>query len=155
MENRVFVFVYGTLKEGYGNSVVTKDYRVSVMRGWVHGRLFDLGAFPALRLGFIDTVYGEIHELKNPEKAIRRMDYLEGYSPDRPDNKNLYNRRAIMVNIMDDPEKSKVKCVVYEYGEPLEDEQEHIEDGIWDPRDIWKNNNDNYGKVREVKQNGA
>lgn len=143
--DRIFVFVYGTLKEGYGNSRIIEDLKCSMMLGWVKGRLFDLGPFPAYRKVGNNTVYGEIHELSNPEEALKRLDRLEGYRPDRPEKYNLYNRRKIMVNIMDDPENSQVECYIYELSDGVEKAKNNnrikeLLDGIWDPKGYWGNN---------------
>lgn len=141
MSGRIFAFVYGTLKEGYGNSQITDDYRVSVTRGWLYGKVYDLGLFPGLRLKGPEKVYGEIHELRDPEAALQRMDRLEGYREDQPEERNFYNRRKVMVNILDDPEGSQVECFVYEFNRPLEEDPEwedkREKDGIWDPKNLW------------------
>jgi len=143
--DRIFVFVYGTLKEGYGNSRIIEDLKCSTMLGWVKGSLFDLGPYPAYKMFGDNTIYGEIHELSNPKEALKRLDRLEGYSEARPEKHNLYNRRKIMVNIMDDPENSQVECYIYEFSGRIEEIKndnkiKELVNGIWDPKSYWGNN---------------
>ncbi|MGG1552108.1 gamma-glutamylcyclotransferase family protein [Paenibacillus ferrarius] len=81
----VSVFVYGTLLTGENNHFVAKPYVQHVQPGAVHGRLYDVGDYPALQLAEEGIVEGEWLEVT--EEGLQAMDELEWYfGPGHPDN---------------------------------------------------------------------
>lgn len=90
----VSVFVYGTLLVGEGNHHVAAQHVLSVQPGAVRGRLYDVGAYPALALydereAFSEgTVVGEWLEVT--EEGLKAMDILEDYYG--PGGQNEYER---------------------------------------------------------------
>ena len=71
------VFVYGTLKRGYGNHRILEGGRARfVGTERISGAMHDYGAFPAVTLAAAGTVHGEVYEV-TPE-TLRRLDVLEG-----------------------------------------------------------------------------
>ncbi|MFM1651832.1 gamma-glutamylcyclotransferase [Brevibacillus sp. B_LB10_24] len=75
----IWVFVYGTLLPGESNHHVVKPYLVQSQPGRVRGRLYDIGAYPALVLDEqADWVEGEWHCIR--EEGLRDLDELEGYT---------------------------------------------------------------------------
>jgi len=95
------LFVYGTLKEGEINHGLIEPYARSIRRGWIPGRLYDVGVFPALAEGE-DRVQGEIVRL-DPTDLVRVLaviDRLEGCVPD-DDMGSLYTRRVVQVTDVD------------------------------------------------------
>ena len=80
------LFVYGTLKRGFGNNKVLGESRF-VANGSIQGLLLDLGTFP----GFISAtgvppVMGELWDV--PDQAtLDRLDQLEGA------DHGFYNRK--------------------------------------------------------------
>ncbi|MDD9266348.1 gamma-glutamylcyclotransferase [Paenibacillus sp. GCM10023248] len=87
----IFVFVYGTLLVGESNHAVAAPYVKSVQPGTVYGRLFDVGAYPALVLAEASEgrrVTGEWLEVT--EEGLRAMDALEDYYG--PGEDNEYDR---------------------------------------------------------------
>lgn len=85
----ISVFVYGTLLVGQPNHRVAEPYLLHVQPGRVRGRLYDVGAFPALVLDPDGReIEGEWFEV-TPE-GLRAMDRLEGYRG--PGQKNFYER---------------------------------------------------------------
>lgn len=76
------LFVYGTLMSGAGHRMGARLQREGrlVGPGRIKGRLYDLGAFPALvETGTTDgDVFGEVHELADPENSFRWLDAYEG-----------------------------------------------------------------------------
>lgn len=86
-EKREFVFVYGSLKKGFGNHGFVEDqdylgYAKSVKRDYV---MVSLGAFPAVcRYPNGTKVAGELYSVDLPTMAA--LDRLEG-------NGNLYRRQ--------------------------------------------------------------
>lgn len=69
-----YVFVYGTLKRGQGNNLFLKDAQF-LFEDIMLGRLFDLGAFPAMIFGK-GHVYGEVWKIS--PKILAQLDRLEG-----------------------------------------------------------------------------
>jgi gamma-glutamylcyclotransferase (GGCT)/AIG2-like uncharacterized protein YtfP len=91
------LFVYGTLKRGQLNSSLLTPYARSTERGWISGRLFDVGLFPALTEGE-GQVYGELVRLdaENLAEVLAVIDALEEYREDDPD-RSTYLRRMVEV----------------------------------------------------------
>lgn len=113
------VFVYGTLKQGYGNNRLMTSAK-SWEPAMVNGEIYDCGIpfvtmkqekvscyatgnpkvdVPAFHKApfkkfddYADTVFGEIYEFENWE-ALKSLDRLEGFSPER--NNNLYERALV------------------------------------------------------------
>ena len=96
----VKVFVYGSLLTGLGNHGVVKQFINKKKRGTVNGKLYSLGAFPALKEGD-DEVHGELYYIDedNQEIALDKLDYLEGHP-------FLYTRKKTEVETKDGTEKA-------------------------------------------------
>lgn len=72
------VFVYGTLKQGYGNWARLLHNERMLGVGEVEGILFHLGNFPALSLADkFGKVHGEVYEV--PWEKLTQLDTLEGH----------------------------------------------------------------------------
>ncbi len=85
------VFVYGTLKSGYGNNTLltSQDARL-VGPAFVSGRMYNLGAFPGARFNMHDDnsdLRGEVWEID--EKGLAALDVLEGVKH------GLYSRKRV------------------------------------------------------------
>lgn len=85
------VFVYGSLKRGYGNNILLKDQQylgeVSTVEGF---DLISLRAFPAmLKTEGPRQVHGELYEVD--DKCLQQLDILEGHP-------NLYIRQRISLD---------------------------------------------------------
>jgi len=96
------VFVYGTLKSGFGNHQVIKPHVVSIESATVQGLIYDLGPFPAMTLHTNEsqtpqTVQGEFVTVNELGSALRDLDRLEGYAPGRPHN--LYDCQVTTVTL--------------------------------------------------------
>ncbi len=91
------LFVYGTLKRGQLNCSLLTPHARSTERGWIRGRLFDVGLFPALTEGE-GQVYGELVQLdaENLAEVLAVIDALEEYREDDPDG-STYLRRVVEV----------------------------------------------------------
>jgi len=85
------VFVYGTLKHGYGNHHVLEGSRF-VGKGCTVSMccLYDAG-FPVLRERGDAEVWGEVYEVTNPD-TLRRLDALEGEG-------RMYHRRVKLIQL--------------------------------------------------------
>lgn len=119
------IFVYGTLKGGYGNNHFMGG-RQPLGRGYVRGYLFHLGGVPALVLeekGM--NVEGEVYTC-TPE-LIRTLDRLEGYVPGQRENNYGYQRVAIRI-------PSYGPCWTYTFGHERVNNGEIrdvITNGLW------------------------
>ncbi len=81
-----FVFVYGTLREGFRNEGrrVLEAWGEFVAVARARGRLFDAGAFPVMRVDEPGAVVGEVYALSGPGVALERLDRFEGARGDQP-----------------------------------------------------------------------
>lgn len=72
------LFVYGTLKKGFGNhhwlGPNSKFIEDSLISGFT---MHDLSAYPAVKMGGHANVYGEFYEV--PDNVIPYLDALEGH----------------------------------------------------------------------------
>ncbi len=127
------LFVYGTLKEGEINHGLVEPYARSISPGWIPGRLYDVGDFPALAEGE-DRVQGEIVRLDTSDFAgvLRVIDQLEGCLPG-DDAGSLYTRRVVPVTLADG---TLQPAYAYYYNPahpsllPL-DRLEYLRTGVW------------------------
>ena len=100
------VFVYGTLKKGFGNHHLLSD-STFIDDGYIKGHLDTIHGLPALTVGD-SYVPGELYEVN--EDKLKRVDRLEGYLPDVPADDCLYLRKIVDVfrNESCDPMKAFV-----------------------------------------------
>lgn len=114
------VFVYGSLLSGlYNNTALTHERRGrrGTLKTWLvpmvapgkllaktatvnKWRMFDLGSFPAVRLGGRAHVKGEVWEVT--DAGLAALDRLEGYG--RPGG--LYDRREVLL-------KNGMRALIY------------------------------------------
>jgi len=100
------VFVYGTLRAG-GNNDITR-YRPKpqcIGAAMVCGTLYDLGAYPGMRLDGSQRVVGEVYRVD--ASVERELDVLESVLDD---DSGEYIKRVVDVNV----NGQKLKCLVYE-----------------------------------------
>lgn len=91
------VFVYGTLREGFGNHERYLSDAPKLGEATLCGKyeMYHLGGFPAIVDGEQnDVMLGEVYEVTEGELA--RLDMLEGYNPRNPRN-SMYDRRMVEV----------------------------------------------------------
>lgn len=91
------LFVYGTLKQGQLNCSLVNRYARSIERGWISGRLFDVGLFPALAEGD-GEVWGEVVRVDPGDIPclLAVLDRLEGYREEDISG-SIYIRRIVDV----------------------------------------------------------
>lgn len=110
------VFVYGTLKRGYGNHTVMQDAEgIYITNAVIKGTMYDLGTFPGVRLEGEGKIYGEIYYVGSQE-GINRLDRLEGHP-------GFYKRREI--------DSSAGLVNVYEINSRYIDKLPVIVGGMW------------------------
>lgn len=111
------VFFYGTLMTGFrrpGRSRLDLMLK-PVGRGCIGAALFDLGIYPAAIPAYDSHVWGEVHQMIDPDTVLRALDEIEGYSADEPDA-SLYTRAEIPVVLEDG---RGVLAWAYFYNAPL------------------------------------
>lgn len=115
-EQKVHIFVYGSLKQGFTNHERFLADCTKIRDAWIHGKMFDCGAFPAV----IDdpdvksTVQGEVFEI--PVSRLKDLDWLEGH----PDMYQRQTRHTLAGN----------PVLVYIFQQPTKDMLQ-IPEGIW------------------------
>jgi gamma-glutamylcyclotransferase (GGCT)/AIG2-like uncharacterized protein YtfP len=94
------VFVYGTLKQGQERERCWPLTPQSINRAWTHGRLYDLGPYPALLAGN-DRVLGQVWSFlpSDIERVLVVLDEIEGTN--QGDGDNLYDRELVTVYLDD------------------------------------------------------
>src|SRR5580765_7214917 len=120
------VFFYGTLMSGFKRPGRSQLDRVlePMGRGWISAALFDLGIYPAAVPAHDTRVWGEVHQMLDPDSVLNSLDEIEGYRSDEPDA-SLYNRMEAPVTF----ENGHVAMAwVYFYNAPLGQAQ-RIESG--------------------------
>ena len=94
------IFVYGSLKRGYGNHNYFCKNMINCVPCTTKGTLYDTGyGFPALDLNGEQVVHGEL--ITVPLDDLPAFDYLEGVP-------RLYQRNKIIIDIDGDKKESFV-----------------------------------------------
>jgi gamma-glutamylcyclotransferase (GGCT)/AIG2-like uncharacterized protein YtfP len=111
------VFFYGTLRTGFNRTTRAgiDEFLKFAGRGWISGKLFDLGIYPAAVPATGSRVWGEVFELVDAPKVLAALDRIEGYRSAEPE-RSLYNRVQVIATL-DDGRKQDVW--VYFYNAPL------------------------------------
>ena len=86
------VFVYGTLKQGYGNHRILSSSKLIGPGKTTEGQYIMLdGGYPMVLKGGQFNVKGELYEIDSPV-TLRNLDWLEGVP-------NLYTRETVHVRL--------------------------------------------------------
>ena len=88
------VFVYGTLLEGECREQSMKEISVSVEKTKIHGKMYDIGSFPAILNGS-QKIVGELHRIKDSQ-SLNTLDRIEGFFGF--DDSSLYHRKIIFID---------------------------------------------------------
>lgn len=109
-DNETYVFVYGTLKRGFGNHRVMQEAGgVYVGDATMHNmKMIGMGGIPCIDFGDGYEVKGEVYKVSN--NKIHVIDILEGFSEHRTIKNNMYIRLKKDV-VMED--NSIKKCYFY------------------------------------------
>jgi len=94
------LFVYGTLRKGFPlHKYLVRDIRFR-SRGYIRGRLYDLGDFPGAgpSVAAGERIAGEVYELLKPETQFKKLDKLEEFLPTRPRD-SLFVRKKTVVHL--------------------------------------------------------
>ncbi len=131
------IFVYGTLRNGMLNQVVPQvsSYIHADAKGFVNGRLFDTGEYPAAKPNKVSQtkVYGDVlvvddSQIKN---VLSVLDNYEEINENEP-KKSLFKRKLVDVNITSG---KKIKAWIYWYNKDIKGFKE-LKSGIYRKRKI-------------------
>jgi gamma-glutamylcyclotransferase (GGCT)/AIG2-like uncharacterized protein YtfP len=125
------IFVYGTLKQELLGEVMPhiKPYIEFGDKGYVKGRLFDLGEFPGAKPTRLNNkkVQGQLLSIKPgfESKVLNELDEYEEYNPSDADS-SLFKRKKVKVFT-----KGTLKDAwIYWYNKPVSKKDE-INDGVY------------------------
>ena len=100
------VFVYGTLRRGDDNDITRlKPEPVFVGSAVITGTLYDLGAYPGIRLGGEGLVHGEVYAI-----ALELEEQLDEIEELYPQQRDEYFKRIVPVAV----QERTFACIVYE-----------------------------------------
>jgi gamma-glutamylcyclotransferase (GGCT)/AIG2-like uncharacterized protein YtfP len=123
-----YLFVYGTLMAATRHPMAMRLARESrlVGNGTIRGRLYDLGAYPALvETGEGDgEVHGEVRALNSPAASLPWLDAYEGIVPGRDSDYERVERRVRL------EDGRALTAWVYLYRKPVTGRR-LIESGSW------------------------
>ena len=111
------VFFYGTLRTGFNRTTRAgvDGFLTFSGNGWIGGKLFDLGLYPAAVPATDASVFGEIFEISDPPVVLEALDRIEGYLAAEPE-RSLYHRVRVPATLED----GRTEDVwVYFYNAPL------------------------------------
>lgn len=125
------VFVYGSLKEGFGNhGRLYGSPKMGDAKTKPGFKLLDLGAFPGMVVqeGYPGTVKGEVYDLSaNPVVVFESLDRLE--------SEGFFYKRIVIPVVL---EAREIEVQTYVLLDPADYRQcPVIEDGVWDDERGW------------------
>lgn len=133
MTKQLPVFVYGTLRKGFGNyQRLLKGQTTKEEAAIITGTMFSVGGFPALKTLYAPNtkiIKGELMYVK-PEKyteVLRSLDWLEGYRVDQPERSMYLREKATVFN---ESIRQTVEAWVY-YWNGSTKGLEVVESGCW------------------------
>ena len=96
------VFFYGTLRTGFNRTTRAgvDAFLKFAGGGWIDGKLFDLGIYPAAVPATDARVRGEIFEITDAPTVLAALDRIEGYRAAEPE-RSLYNRVRVVATLDD------------------------------------------------------
>jgi gamma-glutamylcyclotransferase (GGCT)/AIG2-like uncharacterized protein YtfP len=111
------VFFYGTLRTGFDRTTRAgiDAFLKFAGRGWINGKLFDLGIYPAAVPATDSRVWGEVFRMVDAPNVLAALDRIEGYRAEEPE-RSLYTRTQVSATL-DDGRTEDVW--VYFYNAPL------------------------------------
>src|SRR4029450_2666750 len=96
------VFFYGTLRTGFNRTTRAgiDAFLKFAGRGWINGKLFDLGIYPAAVPASDARGWGEVFEITVPPVGVAAPHGVEGNGPADPES-SLYNRVRVSATLDD------------------------------------------------------
>ena len=113
------LFVYGTLLSGMTHPMhdVLSQYAELLGRGYINGKLYDLGNYPGLVLSNNQQkrVWGEIYHIREENELFRYLDDYEGCGRHSP-RPHEYQRDMVSIH---DSEEHGLLAWTYLYKRPV------------------------------------
>ncbi len=113
-----YIFVYGTLRSAPSHqmSKVLEQYADRVGRGRLPGILYDVGLYPGAvrKSGTRAFVWGDVYNLRDPERALKVLDRYEGWNAKNPAAAE-FRRSRVTIDL---GQGRKVPAWVYLYNRP-------------------------------------
>ena len=129
-EKKEFLFVYGSLKKGFGHEMHGHLLKHSTFlsEGIYQGKLYRIDWYPGMVPSSdpTDRVYGEIYEMHHPELLLKILDSYEAYDAGNP-TPCEYLREIQPVTTL---ENVTLSCYVYLYNWPI-DQANQIPSGVF------------------------
>jgi gamma-glutamylcyclotransferase (GGCT)/AIG2-like uncharacterized protein YtfP len=92
-----YLFIYGTLLQTLDNpmSRFLKSNSEFLVKGYIHGKLYDVGSYPAAISSNLktDKIYGTVLKILDVENTFKVLDAYEGVDGFHP----LYLKKAVSV----------------------------------------------------------
>ena len=114
-----FLFVYGTLRKGYGNELHKLIARNSEFIGLANyqGKMFNIGEYPGIVPSddASDKVVGELYKLTNPLRLVKILDEYEEFYPEN-ESESVFLRKDIQVEV----DGTNYATYGYLYNRPLD-----------------------------------
>jgi len=109
-----YLFIYGTLIPDIAPDEISGAARKLeyIGEGFVYGKLYDLGDYPAAVLNSNSKVFGRIYKLPDDENILPELDEYEGYDPQNL-SESLYLRKKAKVYL----NGRTLSCWIYEYNQ--------------------------------------
>ena len=107
------LFVYGTLlDEDNKYGIYLRDCSRFYATGYVKGKLYDVGQYPAAVLSESgnDRIYGIILQIDGPSDVLALIDMYEGFGQDQPQPNEF-----IRIITEAETENGPVQCWIYHY----------------------------------------
>jgi len=96
MNGKDYLFVYGTLRDGYDLKLKDdlSDELEYVGKGRIGASLYDIGKYPgAIKDKTGNEVIGDVFLVNNPDKVFRVLDKYEGYSKNKAEESEFVRKR--------------------------------------------------------------
>lgn len=114
------IFVYGTLKRGYGNNRLLDGAKfISEAHTPAEYTMVSLGGFPGVIRGGETSIVGELWEVEDPIQ-LARIDRLEGHP-------NFYERHEVPVKVGDGDDAAWIYLLDDSYRK-----HNPVESGVWE-----------------------
>jgi len=96
MNSKDYLFVYGTLRDGYDLKLkdkISADIEY-IGKAKVEGSLYDLGKYPgAVKEKEKNEIIGDVFVVNNPDKVFKILDKYEGYLNENKQNSEFVRKK--------------------------------------------------------------
>lgn len=119
------VFVFGSLKKGFGNHRLLQDseFIEPAVTKDAAFKMVSYGGFPGMYHGGDTAIHGEVYEVD--DETFQRLDRLEGHP-------NFYQREQVQVHLKRDADDVPIEATAWMYiNHGTGDEHQAIESGVW------------------------